>query len=75
MNLEHEIQEEEVRQQQESERKVDAIKEAERRRHAPIDDSQIVDEMFGFINEEGEGGEGAAPSGFTVSMSFWFFFV
>ena len=67
--LEQDIQEEEMRQQQEALRKVDAINEAERRRHAPIDDSKIVDEMFGFINEEGEDGAGAAPSGFSVSNS------
>ena len=43
------------------------IANAERRRAGPVDDSNLVDEMFGFIDAEGPGGEGAAPSAFRVS--------
>ena len=45
-----------------------AIDIAEKRRHGPVDDSQTVDELFGFINDASEGGEGAAPSAFLVRM-------
>lgn len=69
--LEQDIHEEELRQQEEANRKVDAIKEAERRRHAPVDDSQMVDEMFDFIDEQNEG-EGSAPSAFKVGRNMHF---
>ena len=62
--------EEETRQKLEGQHKKEQIENAERKRQAPVDDSQMVDEMFGFIDTHSMG-EGAAPTAFKVSLSFF----
>ena len=42
------------------------IEYAEKYRDKPVDDSQIVDEMFGFIDAQTEGSDGVGPSAFKV---------
>jgi len=37
------------------------IETAEQRRHAPVNDSEMVDEMFGFIDSQVDGATEAAP--------------
>ncbi len=65
--IEHDIREEEMRQRQDAKYKREAIDRAERNRNAPVDDSQMVDEMFGFIDAQTDSsGEGAAPTAFKV---------
>ena len=65
--IEQDIREEETRQRQEAKFKRDQIDRAERNRNAPVDDSQMVDEMFGFIDAQTDSsGEGAAPTAFKV---------
>ena len=59
--------EEETRQRQEGRYKQEQIENAERKRQAPVDDSQMVDEMFGFIDTHSMG-EGAAPTAFKVGV-------
>ncbi|XP_064639535.1 myosin-VIIa-like isoform X2 [Lineus longissimus] len=54
----------EAKQRQESEIKKTQIENAERKRNEPIDDSKMVEEMFGFIDEQTATGEGAAPTAF-----------
>jgi len=46
--------------------KAKQIENAERRRRAPVDDSQMVDEMFGFIDTQSDVSESAAPTAFRV---------
>ena len=68
--IEQDIHEEEVRQRREAQDKRDQIENAERKRQAPVDDSQMVDEMFGFIDAQTDSsGEGVAPSAFKVIIS------
>lgn len=58
---------EEKRQRQEAMHKAKQIENAERRRRAPVDDSQMVDEMFGFIDTQSDVAENnAAPTAFRV---------
>ena len=67
--IEQDIREEEARQRQEAKYKRDQIDRAERNRNAPVDDSQMVDEMFGFIDAQTDSsGEGAAPTAFKVKL-------
>ena len=58
---------EERREQEEARMKKMQIDNAERNRSGPVDDSNLVDEMFGFIEEEGAS-EGAAPAAFKVRL-------
>ena len=57
--------EEDNKQRYEAEQKKRAIENAEQRRHGPVDDSQVVDEVFGFIDEHADS-EATAPSKFRV---------
>ncbi|KAK2154842.1 hypothetical protein LSH36_256g06087 [Paralvinella palmiformis] len=61
-SLENKVLQEEQRQRQEMAIKRQQIENAERLRHGPVDDSQLVDQMFDFIHEQPE--SGAAPSAF-----------
>ena len=73
MRIEADVKEEESRQRQEAEMKKAQIEKAERnRREGPgegaVDDSQLVEEMFDFIDQQTDSsGEGAAPAAFKVS--------
>ena len=64
-SLENKVLQEEQRQRQEMAIKRQQIENAERLRHGPVDDSQLVDQMFDFIHEQPE--SGAAPSAFKVT--------
>ena len=68
--IEQEVVEEEQKQRQEAEMKKAQIESAERkRREGPVDDSQMVDEMFGFIDAQTDSsGDGTGPSAFKVSL-------
>ena len=60
---------EERKQKHEAERKKQQIADAELRRNEPIDDSEMVDEMFGFIDAERDStADGSAPSAFRVCI-------
>ena len=70
--IEQDIREEEMRQRQEAKYKREQLDRAERNRNAPVDDSQMVDEMFGFIDAQTDSsGEGAAPTAFKVSSKLF----
>lgn len=46
------------------------IETAEQRRRAPVNDSEMVDEMFGFIDSQADtAAEAGAPLAFKVQMS------
>ncbi len=65
--IEQDIREEEQRQRAEAKAKREQIDRAEKNKLAPVDDSQMVDEMFGFIDAQTDSsGEGAAPTAFKV---------
>ena len=64
--IDSEVAEEEERQREEAAYKKQRIDVAEQRRNAPVDDSKMVDEMFGFVDQSDLGG-GYAPSAFKVS--------
>ena len=64
--IEQEVADEEQQQRQEAMYKKKQIADAEkRRREGPVDDSEMVDEMFGFIDAQTDS-EGAAPAAFKV---------
>ncbi len=66
--IEQDIREEEQRQRAEAKAKREQIDRAEKNKLAPVDDSQMVDEMFGFIDAQTDSsGEGAAPTAFKVN--------
>ncbi len=65
--IEQEVRDEESRQKRDAEDKKAQIDRAEKNRLAPVDDSQMVDEMFGFIDAQTDSsGEGIAPAAFKV---------
>ena len=64
--IQQDVIEEEKRQKLEAERKKEQINQAEQRRHGPVDDAQMVDEIFDFIEDHGSS-EGTAPSAFKVN--------
>lgn len=65
--IDSEVAEEEARQRQEAAYKKQRIDVAEQRRNAPIDDSKMVDEMFGFVEGSSDLSDGAyAPSAFKA---------
>ena len=67
--IEQDIREEEMRQRQDAKLKREQLDRAERNRNAPVDDSQMVDEMFGFIDAATDSsGEGNAPTAFKVKI-------
>ena len=63
--IQADVLEEEARQKQEAERKKEQINQAVQRKHGPVDDAQMVDEIFDFIEDHSSSG-GAAPSAFKV---------
>ena len=63
--IETEVAEEEARQREEAVYKKQRIDVAEQRRNAPVDDSKMVDEMFGFVDQSSDL-TGSAPSAFKV---------
>ena len=70
--IDQELALEEQRQRQEAQVKVQQIESAERRRHGPVDDSQMVDEMFGFIDAQSDLPEGGAPTAFKVHRNVFY---
>ena len=67
--IESDVREEESRQRQEAEIKKQQIEEAERKRRVGSveDESQLVDDMFNFIDQQTEGSmDGAGPAAFKV---------
>ena len=65
--IEQELEEEEQQRRLQGQHKVAQIEIAEQRRHAPVNDSQMVDEMFGFIDAQSDlVSEAAGPSAFKV---------
>jgi len=69
--MDSEVVEEDARQRQEAAYKKQRIDVAEQRRNALIDDSKMVDDMFGFVDQSSESGYGAnAPSAFQASRFF-----
>lgn len=67
--IEQDVIEEEQAREQEALYKKQQIAEAEKRRRVgPVDDSQMVDEIFGFIDSQTES-ESTAPSAFKVCVS------
>ena len=64
--LEQEVIDGERTEREEAQTKIMQIENAERDRSGPVDDSNLVDEMFGFIAEEGAA-DGAATGAFKAS--------
>jgi len=64
--IDTEVAEEEARQREEAAYKKQRIDVAEQRRNAPVDDSKMVDEMFGFVDQSSDLGGGYAPSAFKA---------
>uniref|UniRef100_A0A673TTH2 Unconventional myosin-VIIa n=1 Tax=Suricata suricatta TaxID=37032 RepID=A0A673TTH2_SURSU len=58
--------ERELKEKEEARRKKELLEQMERARHEPINHSDMVDKMFGFLGTSGSlpGQEGQAPSGF-----------
>ena len=65
--LERREQEEELEEQRGRDNVRVVLSEAERRQLEPIDDSKLVDDVFGFLQPDGAG-EAAASQAFGVSM-------
>lgn len=66
--IEQELQDEDHRRDLEARYKSQQIDSAEQRRHATVNDSQMVDEMFGFIDAQVDltNAESGGPSAFKV---------
>lgn len=64
--------ERELKEKEEARRKKELLEQMERARHEPINHSDMVDKMFGFLGTSGglPGQEGQAPSGFEVPGCF-----
>uniref|UniRef100_G1TN79 Myosin VIIA n=1 Tax=Oryctolagus cuniculus TaxID=9986 RepID=G1TN79_RABIT len=60
--------ERELREKEEARRKKELLEQTERARHEPVNHSDMVDKMFGFLGTSGglPGQEGQAPSGFEL---------
>ncbi|XP_077987827.1 myosin-VIIa-like [Glandiceps talaboti] len=63
LQMEQEEAETEAREKEERAAKVAAIAAAEKRRDQPVDDSKVVEEMFGFLPDQGLQ-QGPGPKGF-----------
>jgi len=59
--IEQELKADDEQRHLEARNKVRRIETAEQRRHAPVNDSEMVDEMFGFIDLQVDGATEAAP--------------
>jgi hypothetical protein len=71
--IEQELQAEDEKRNNEARHKAQQIENAELRRHATVNDSQIVDEMFGFIDAQVDmTPDASAPVAFKVSYNEWF---
>lgn len=62
--------EREKKEKEEARRKKEMLDQMERARHEPVNDSDMVDKMFGFLGTTNSfpGQEGQAPAGFEVRM-------
>lgn len=60
--------EREVKEKEEARRKKELLEKMERARNEPVNDSEMVDKMFGFLGTTSSlpGQEGQAPNGFEV---------
>ena len=64
-NLERKEEEDERRREQQNKMNQQKLRDAERRQEQPIDDSAVVDDMFGFLEEQKDSNSDApAPSAF-----------
>lgn len=61
--------EREKKEKEEARRKKEMVEQMERARMEPVNDSDMVDKMFGFLGTTGSfpGQEGQAPAGFEVN--------
>lgn len=61
--------EREKKDREEARRKKEMVEQVEKARHEPVNDSDMVDKMFGFLGTTNSfpGQEGQAPAGFEVS--------
>ena len=64
--IDSEVAEEDERQRQQAAYKKQRIDVAEQRRNAPIDDSKMVDEVFGFVDQQSSDYSAYGPSAFQV---------
>ncbi|XP_046338016.2 myosin-VIIa-like isoform X1 [Haliotis rufescens] len=62
--IDREVVEEEARQKEEALYKKQQIKQAEQAKDMPVNESQLVEELFGFMNSKPGDGMGDAPSAF-----------
>ncbi|CAH1781656.1 unnamed protein product [Owenia fusiformis] len=62
--IEKEAEEEQDRQRKEMIQKKTAIENAELRKNEPVDDGKMVDDMFGFINDQSGDSETTGPAAF-----------
>lgn len=63
--------EREKREREEVRKKKEMVEQMEKARHEPVNDSDMVDKMFGFLGTTNffPGQEGAPPAGFAVRRS------
>ena len=67
--IEQELKADDEQRHLEARNKVRRIETAEKRKHAPVNDSEMVDEMFGFIDSQVDGAtEVGAPLAFKVKL-------
>ena len=67
--IEQELRADDEQRHLEARNKVRRIETAEQRRHAPVNDSEMVDEMFGFIDSQVDSTtEAGAPLAFKVTL-------
>ena len=67
--IEQELRADDEQRHLEARNKVRRIETAEQRKHAPVNDSEMVDEMFGFIDSQVDGAsEAGAPLAFKVRL-------
>lgn len=62
--------EREVREKEEARRKKEMLDKMEKARNEPVNDSDMVDKMFGFLGTTSSlpGHDGQAPTGFEVTV-------
>lgn len=65
--------EREKKEKEEARRKKEMLEQMERARHEPVNDSDMVDKMFGFLGTTNSfpGQEGQAPAGFEVKSTLF----
>lgn len=68
--------ERERKEREEARRKKEMLDQMEKARHEPVNDSDMVDKMFGFLGTTNSfpGQEGQAPAGFEVRMGICHFY-